>query len=381
MTVGRVERPNERSRVMFLYWGRRGALSQFTLELGRAAMAEPNLQATISVSRQNESFDAFREFGDALSPVSTFSSNIGALTGAWRVPLLRRQLVERLKRDRTQAVIALMPHVWTPLVVPAIRRAGVRYVTMIHDADGHVGDPTSLVHGWGLRDVLHADLVLTLSLAVAGRLEATDCVPRAKICTLFHPDLTYGPPAKPRPPQPGEPFRLLFLGRIIPYKGLAVLLDAVDILKEAGLPVELGVFGEGLLGSSAKRLKKIGAEVVNRWLTADEIGAVIPRFHAVVLSHIEASQSGVAAAALGSGVPIISTPVGGLPEQVLHGQTGIVAAHADAQSLAVAVRQLYRDPQLYELISRQIDATREQRSMQRFVADVVSHALHAGSGK
>jgi glycosyltransferase involved in cell wall biosynthesis len=115
------------------------------------------------------------------------------------------------------------------------------------------------VRGWGLRDVLHADLVLTLSFAVAGRFEATGRVPRDRLFTLFHPDLTYGPPADPLPPSHGAPFRFLFLGRILPYKGLAVLLDALDILKEQGLRVELGVFGEGPLGPSAKRLEAMGA--------------------------------------------------------------------------------------------------------------------------
>lgn len=373
-----MQKPSEPSRVMFLYWGRRGALSRFTLELGRVALNQPDLRTTITVSRQNESFDNFREFGDALFPITTFASNVGALIQSWRVPLLRRSLVACLQRDRIQAVVALMPHVWTPLVAPAIRRAGVRYATIIHDADGHPGDPTSVVHGWQLRDVLHADVVLTLSLAVAGRLEATGRVPRDKLFPLFHPDITYGPPANPCPPGPGEPFRLLFLGRIMPYKGLAVLLDAVDILAAAGLRVELGVFGEGRLGPSAERLTAMGAEVVNRWLSEDEIGALLQRFHAVVLSHVEASQSGVAAAALGSGVPLISTPVGGLPEQVLHGQTGIVATYADAKSLSAAIAQLYDDPQLYQAMCRQIVATREQRSMQRFVADVVSRTLYAG---
>lgn len=351
-------------------------MSRFSLEVGRAAFSAPNLRTSITVSRQNESFDAFAEFGDALVPVSTFNSNIGALTEAWRIPLLRRELVARLKRDRTQAVIVLMPHVWTPLVAPAIRRAGVRYVTIIHDADGHTGDPTSVVHNWGLRDILHADLVLTLSSAVAERLEATNRVPRAKLFTLFHPDLIYGPPADPHPPGLGEPFRLVFLGRILPYKGLGLLLDAIDILKEQGLPIKLGVFGEGSLGPAEKRLATMGAEVVNRWLSEPEIAAVLPRFHAVVLSHVEASQSGVAAASLASGVPLVTTPVGGLPEQVQHGNTGIVASHADARSLAAAIAKLYYDPQLYQFICRQIVATREQRSMARFVTDVVSHALY-----
>ena len=56
----------ERLRVMFLYWGRRGALTSFTLGVGRAALADPAIAATISVSRQNENFGAYKEFGTAL---------------------------------------------------------------------------------------------------------------------------------------------------------------------------------------------------------------------------------------------------------------------------------------------------------------------------
>jgi glycosyltransferase involved in cell wall biosynthesis len=367
----------ESARILFLYWGRRGALSRFTLELGRAALVVPGLRATLSVSQQNESFGNFREFGDALFPVKTFVNSFGSLAGAWRLPQLRQRFLARIMRDRTQAVITLMPHVWTPLIAPAIRRAGVRYVTIIHDAHGHHGDPTGLLHGWMLRDVLHADLVVTLSSAVAGSLQAAGLVPARKILVLFHPDLYYGSRANPQPPHPGEAFRLLFLGRILPYKGFDLLLDALDIVKGEGVPVELGVFGEGPLDPWVKRLSAIGAEVVNRWLSEEEIGNALRRYHAVVLSHVEASQSGVAAAALGAGVPLIVTPVGGLREQILHGQTGLVASHADAPSLAAAITQLYGDPELYRAMCAHICATEEQRSMRRFVTELASHTLNS----
>ena len=370
-----VGQPGTPPRVMLLYWGRRGALSRFTYELGRTALANAGLRATISVSRQNESFDSFVEFHDALFPIDTFAHDYGAVANAWRIVALRQSLVARLKRDRTQAVVALMPHVWMPLVAPVIKRAGVRFVSVIHDADAHSGDPTKVVHGWGLRELDHADLVLTLSSAVAGRLEATGRVPRAKLRTLFHPDLSYGPISDPQPPAPGEPFRLLSLGRILPYKGLPLLLDALDIVRAQGLPVKLGVFGEGRLDHVVGRLKAMDAEVVNRWLTEDEIGGLTRRFHAVVLSHIDASQSGVAATALGGGIPIISTPVGGLPEQVGHGRNGLVAENADAKSLAAAITQLYNDPQLYRTLCTNISVTREQRSMRRFVDELTAAAV------
>jgi glycosyltransferase involved in cell wall biosynthesis len=90
-------------------------------------------------------------------------------------------------------------------------------------------------------------------------------------------------------------------------------------VRDRGIAVELGVFGEGDLGSSAERLSVMGAEVINRWLTEAEISVLLPRFHVMVLSHVEASQSGAAAAALGAGLPVIATPVGGIIEQITDG--------------------------------------------------------------
>jgi glycosyltransferase involved in cell wall biosynthesis len=369
------------ARVMFIYWGRRG-LTQFTLELARTALAERDLAATVSVSRQNENFSAFAELGPALFPVDTFRTNIGALTQAWRIPLLRQRLARRLKQDGTEAVIDLMPHVWSSFVAPAIRAAGARYVVIIHDAHVHPGDTRTLsVKGLLDRAMPHADLVLTLSKGVADRLVATGRIPRAKLVTLFHPDLTYlrsQAPSSPTPPEPGAPFRLFFMGRIMQYKGLDVFLDAVDLLRADGLAVEVGVFGEGPLGNSAARLRAMGAEVVNRWLSAAEIAAILARCHTVVLAHIEASQSGIAAMALAAGLPVVATPVGGLNEQIVDGVTGVLALRTDAPALADAIKRLLLDPALYRAVCGNIARTSEQRSMARFVRECVEHALHAG---
>jgi glycosyltransferase involved in cell wall biosynthesis len=96
----------------------------------------------------------------------------------------------------------------------------------------------------------------------------------------------------------------------------------------------------------------------------------------MVLPHVEASQSGVAATAFGAGLPVVCTPVGGLPEQVLDGVTGLVARRADGPALADAILRLARDPQLYHAISSTVVETREERSIYRFVDDCVAHARH-----
>ena len=115
----------------------------------------------------------------------------------------------------------------------------------------------------------------------------------------------------------------------------------------------------------------LGAEVENRWLSDAELSQRLGRHHAVVLSHIEASQSGIAALAGAHGLPIIATPVGGLPEQVLDGRTGLLARSADVESLAAAIARLARDPHLYDIMCGEIRDTTRERSCMRFLDNLV----------
>jgi glycosyltransferase involved in cell wall biosynthesis len=350
-------------------------LTQFALQAGQAALSHELIRATISVSRRNERFSAFEKFGSALFPIDTFGTDAGALLCAWRITGIRRRLAERLKADRTLALIDLMPHVWSPYIAPIVRAQGAQYIAVIHDAVSHRGDRSGWARGLADRSMCQADLIITLSQAVASRLVEMGRVHDSKVVKLFHPDLDYGAAHLLEPPAPGAPTRLLFLGRILPYKGLAVFLDAVELLQSKGHTIEVGVFGEGPLGACGARLEKLRAQVVNRWLTEEELAAIFPKYHALVLAHTQASQSGVAAAALGAGLPVVAAPVGGLVEQIRDGETGILAQRPDASALADAIGKLANDAALYRRISQGIADTRCERSMVKFVDLCVREVL------
>jgi glycosyltransferase involved in cell wall biosynthesis len=356
-------------RVMFLYWGRRG-LSEFTLLLAEAARQRPDRHAVFCVSRQNERFADFAHFGPQIEAIDTFRHNTGALFAAWRVRRLRQSIRARIARDRIDTVVSLMPHVWSPLVSPAIRAMGVRFVSLIHDAMPHPGDVASHVAAWTGQDLYSSDLVITLSEHVTRSLTAGGLLSGRAVRTLFHPHLRFASTSRPGWPAVGEPFRVLFLGRILPYKGLGLLLDAVEVLRRQGLPIELGVYGDGALGDAAPRLEAIGAEIENRWLAADEIPAILSRYHAVVLSHTEASQSGIAALAAGHGVPVVANPVGGIVEQVTDGRTGIIASAISADALAEAIGRLARNASLYHAIESGLATGLESRSMATFLSEI-----------
>jgi glycosyltransferase involved in cell wall biosynthesis len=55
--------------------------------------------------------------------------------------------------------------------------------------------------------------------------------------------------------------------------------------------------------------------------------------------------------AMYAGVPVVSVPVGGVPELIDHGQTGLLSQNYRAEELAALVRQLQNDPKRRASIS------------------------------
>lgn len=344
---------------------------RLAIEAIRAAQPMPDVELSLCVSRQNDNFAALTALGEAAIGVDTFEHGIGAVLGAWRIPSIRKVLAAEIRRRRIGVVIELMPHVWSPFLTSQLRMGGARYATIVHDAGAHPGDPTALVNSILGLAAARADRVITLSEAVTAQLRANGRIASEKIVTLFHPDLNYGPLPDRPPREPETPLRLVFLGRILPYKGLGLFVDAIEALRGGGIAVEVGVFGEGHLNAEGGRLEALGAEIINRWLSDDEIASILARYDVMVVSHVEASQSGVVAAAFGAGLPVVATPVGALPEQVEHGVAGLVADAVSAEALAAVTKRLALDRELYRALCEGVRARRDLRSVQRFVRECV----------
>lgn len=357
---------NAPGKVLFLYLGRRGALGRFTLELAQAAREIPQLQSVVAISSMSENAREFGWLGDSLMMLDTFD-RVVSLATVQNYFVARRRLLDRITSDNVTTVVTLMPHIWTPLLARSVRAAGARYITIIHDAVSHPGDPTSLVIPWLRSEARLADRVVTLSRAVADQLIGNGHAEPAKTQPLFLADLRYGSSGEAKQRAANEPLRLLFMGRIFAYKGLTLLLDAIELLRREGIPIHLGVAGAGDIGGVRARLTALDAEVINRWLDDSEIAPLLARYDAMALPYIEASQSGVAAVAFGSRMPVVAMPSGGLVEQVIEGESGVIAGEPTARAFADAVRRLAVDPSLYARISRSLQDTAGQRSMRTFV--------------
>jgi glycosyltransferase involved in cell wall biosynthesis len=359
-----VSAPDERGehphRPLFIYWGRRGALSTFVLELARVA----GDKAVFSLSRQNELFERIRSSGTLLVPVDTFDSPAGAILQLPRIFDIRKRLGEAIAHNRVDRVVVLMSHVWTPLLASMVRKLHVRYTVVVHDAVPHGGDYTALVNRWLLQDALRADEIVTLSEHVAAQLRERIPAFRDKVRVLFHPALASD--AAVVTPSASSPAGFLFFGRIMAYKGLPLFVEACEILRARGFDFRIGVAGEGSLRGIRSRLDRLGAHVTNRWIDPDEVGPLVKSYDVIVASNVEASQSGVIALGLTYGLPSIATPVGGMVEQIDHEQTGLLADEVSAMALADAMRRIITESGLLARLRRGAQERRQALSMSRF---------------
>jgi glycosyltransferase involved in cell wall biosynthesis len=147
-----------------------------------------------------------------------------------------------------------------------------------------------------------------------------------------------------RPYAQGEP-RLLCIGRLIPIKGHLVLLRALAQARASLPAVTLDVAGRGPLEPALKELaRELGVEEAVRFL-----GYVSPVQKAVEEAAIVAVPSlgegfgMVALEAMERARPVIASAVGGLPEIVEDGRTGLVVEPGDAEALADAIVALAGD--------------------------------------
>jgi glycosyltransferase involved in cell wall biosynthesis len=360
---------HERPAVLFAYFGRRGALSQITLDLARTAAVAGPMAPLLAVSRQNEAFDAIVATGVPVLPVDTFDSGPSLVVRTLLAPLRLARLVAAARAADATWVVTLMPHAWSPLLRRAAQAAGLRYAVIVHDGAHHPGDGMALVDRWWAWEARRADRVITWSLAVAERLVGMGVAPE-RISPLYHPvPAGYVREGAPAPAAAG-PLRLLFFGRIRLYKGLRLLLDAHRILAGEGRAITLSIVGDGDLAPYADGLDQPGVTVDNRWIGHEEVPELIAEHDVVVLPYLEASQSGVIPAAFAAGRPVVVTPVDGLVEQVRDGVNGVVAGAATAEALADALRRLAADPALLATCTAGARDSVGDWTMDRFLGDL-----------
>src|SRR5438105_8022043 len=150
--------------------------------------------------------------------------------------------------------------------------------------------------------------------------------------------------------------RFLSVGRLVPFKGFDILIDACAELQKRGLNFNCEIIGEGALGEELEqRVSRQNLRERIHFAGEQSQNYVLAALHhcdIFVLASAPDERGAsdifptVIAEAMATGKPVVSTTVAGIPELVANRETGLLAPPRDARALADAMEQFARDENL-----------------------------------
>ncbi len=158
-----------------------------------------------------------------------------------------------------------------------------------------------------------------------------------------------------------RPARLLFTGRILPEKGLWEAVDAVRILTERGFDVTLDIAGweyptDPVVQGLRRHIHALGVEERVRFLGYVPAGALLATVYReadvfVLPTHGEGFPRSLFEA-MGSGLPVVTTGVGGIPHWIHHEREAVLVQPRSAVSLADGLERVLTDDDLRHRVAR-----------------------------
>jgi glycosyltransferase involved in cell wall biosynthesis len=172
--------------------------------------------------------------------------------------------------------------------------------------------------------------------------------------------------------------KIIFVGQLIPEKGVHVLLDAVGLLATKGWDVKLDVVGamEGweappFAGYRRSLLKRASepdlAGRINFLGYCDDVHSLLAQagIHCCPSQEPEGFGIVVLEAKMAS-IPSVVTPRGALPELIRHGEDGWICADISALALAEGIEKFLPDPPLTRAAGKAASASLERFGRERF---------------
>jgi glycosyltransferase involved in cell wall biosynthesis len=323
-------------KLLVWHWGRRGAGPVVAARLTAAFNQLEGHSAALSLAAGAEIL-AGPGAPPCIWPEPTYTGSAGYAAQRLKSPLSAGRIARNLAEIKPDVAVCAMPALLDGRMEAGLRRAKIPYAVIVHDAAGHPGEALNF---W----LLGQDRLLRKAAALFPLSGHVETILRAKnypppIQKLWLPPLSFGPRAAAPLSHGGRP-RLLCFGRLLAYKGLDLLADALAGFGDA-LPFEVKICGDGPRSTDLDRLTAMPHVTVDhRWIPEAELPALIAWADAAVLPYREASQSGVAAAAIAQGRYVLATNVGGLPEQ-LAGVPGATLCAPTAPAIRAALKTLF----------------------------------------
>jgi glycosyltransferase involved in cell wall biosynthesis len=288
------------------------------------------------------------------------------------------RLVAELVRFRPEIVHVNTSYFWAFLrdgfAVRLARLAGAR--TVLHLRGGDFPEWAERAgaawRSFILATLRKSDVVIALTEPTRRWLERDLEPERVRYLPNFVRLDAIGPPPD-RSARAAAPVELLFVGWLLEAKGVRELLAAVARIPEARLTL-VGPEEPSFTATIRDELAALGERVrVLPVQPREEVFRLYREADVFVLPTWREGFPNVVIEAMAAGLPVVSTPVGAIPEAVEDGASGLLVPARDAGALEAALRRLVGDPAL----RRSLGARGRERAEAQFSFDAVMERLAA----
>lgn len=270
---------------------------------------------------------------------------------------------------------------------PAARIAGRPVAWWDHGIRPDRGEPRYFIDN-ALPSWTYADLVLTSSAASASR------HPRSKSILPGIPLDRFSAPDRRRGREllgVGDDALVLgFVGRLQPWKGAHVLIEALPAIRqqhpEARVVIvgsDVGGFSEGYPAELERLVLEHGVDDAVEFLGyREDVDQLLPGFDRFIQASVGEPFGLVTVEAMASGVPVIATASGGTLEIIDDGETGTLVPPMDAGALASAVLSSIENPSRTRLMADQaVTRVRERFAIARYVREIEDTLIALSEGR
>ena len=146
-------------------------------------------------------------------------------------------------------------------------------------------------------------------------------------------------------PSPTNPLKLLYVGRLLPFKGVSLLLEALARVGSE-IPISLTIVGDGpIKGDLEHRTAELGLTEIVSFLGNRSLGQVAEQMrssHVFCLPSIRESGGGVLLEAAASGLPIVAVNYGG-PAEIVDEEVGHLVSADGPEELIAGLVETFRN--------------------------------------
>lgn len=261
--------------------------------------------------------------------------------------------------DKSEIIHINFTHPWLTVLTPLLKKK-FKIVQILHDIQPHIGEE-KMRNQLAIKVALkYTDMLIVHGEILKERLINNYNILPERIVVIPHGNsdilLRFGNKEIKE-----EKNAILFAGRILPYKGLNILLDAFKNILRDYPDTKLIIAGPGDITPYTHQIESVkkNIEVYNYIISDDEFSNFFRRSSIIVLPYIEGSQSGPLTIACSFGKSIVCTNVGAFSEIIKNQINGIIVEPNDVLGLSNAILTLLKDETLRKKLGENAKKTAE----------------------